>query len=176
MINQEIAYNNNTALIYAGVWEAHRRNPATELDEILGQANELFVGCCHRWNQGKKATFSTYLTRTLKRALPLREGPRKYEVEIDPSMEVEDVGVNGTCGPERRVIVKDLLEKMSPLAVEVVNLIFDPPRSFRELMRRMGEGGPSKKLLRVYLKEIGIYEDWLITKTFNEIKGVLKEV
>jgi hypothetical protein len=171
---QEILYGAHLAIVHKMVWTACRRFPNVPYDEILSAAHEIFCLCCKKWETDNGSKFSTYLMNALKKTfLNLNWW---YKAPLPSIMNPEWVGVNGMCGPERLLRLKQALEQMGPMAVEIINLVFSPPPALGLVMEEKGKSIPTKEVLRSYLRNVGIGEADVITEAFCEITQTLEEV
>jgi len=171
-------YQNHASLIHKEVWKACGRFPDISLDEILSEANEVFCRCYEKWTPKKRAKFSTYLTQALRNTLtPMYwYGSQSINGNGD-GHDPEKVGVNGMCGPERLVLLKEALGQMTPLSVGIVNAVFYPPPLLRRTMREEQKSLVTKGVMRTYVrKDMGVSDANMITEAFSEIKKTLEEV
>jgi hypothetical protein len=108
--------------------------------------------------------FSTFLVTCLKNGLTYHKFHSNGKAIIHKSFNPETMGINGMCSPERRVRLKQALEQMGSLAIDVVNTIFQNPAV------------SNKKDLRTHLRLQGVSDQKAITNAFNEISKTLEEV
>jgi len=170
----EVTYNNHAALIWGSVWQTSRRFPTIPQEEVLSQAHEVFCHCYRKWEDEKGVKFSTYLTASLK---AIFSDCGWYKKPTDKALDSDRVGVNGMCGPERLVLLKEALGQMTPLSVDIVNAVFYPPPLLRRTMREAQKSLINKRILRTYLrKDMRVSDANMITDAFNEISQTLEEV
>jgi hypothetical protein len=174
MTHQEFFLSTHTDLIDGEVWKANRRFPDIPQEEILSEAHEVFCHCYSRWEDEKQVKFSTYLTASLK---ALFSNCSWYKKPTPKYLDSEQVGINGMCGPERRVRLKQALGQMSSLGVEIANAALSPPPLLRRRMREEKRPVVTKGVLRNYLrKDMGVSDANIISEAFAEIKQTLEEV
>lgn len=164
---QERLYNEHKALLHKEVWRVCRKSPALNRDEVLSQAHEIFTTCCDKWQGEKQAKFPTYLTQAMRNSLGKVYWSGTDSILAHDGYDPEMVGVNGMCGPERALRLKQALGGMKPLAVEIVNLVFTFPDRLESLTRYK---------IREYLWNMGISDNVAITNAFMEIRETLEEV
>jgi hypothetical protein len=167
MEKQKELYEQHKCLINKEVWTACRKFPSIPHDDILSDAHEIFCKCCRKWKPEKTAKFSTYLTQALRNAFKPYYYLGSQSILDNDGFDPEKVGVNGMCGPERLVRLKQALAQMKPLAIEVVNLVFTFPTELESA---------TKQGLRNYLRKVGWSNADMISEAFLEIKQTLKEV
>ena len=177
MKKNEKLYEQHKKLIHSEVWRACRRFPLLAEDDISSIANEVFCKCCKKYKGENGTKFSTYLVKALRNAfVPYPLSGSQYIANHD-GYDPEEVGVNGMCGAERLVGLKQALEGMSSLALEVANLVFCPTEALQALMDKKQKPIPTKGVLREYLrKTLGIGDANAISDAFVEIRQTLEEV
>lgn len=164
----KVLYDEHKKLIHKEVWQACRNFPHLSRNEILSEAHEIFCHCYKKWEIEKRVKFSTYLTQALRKCLLPSHWSGSQSVFDNDGISPENVGVNGMCGPERLVRLKQALSSMKPLAVEIVNLVFTWPAELEST---------TKQGLRNYVrKNLGIGDAQTITEAFFEIRQTLEEV
>jgi hypothetical protein len=163
----EELYKKHSKLLHKAVWKACKKFPQIPRDYVLSDAHEIFCNCCEKWEPEKGVKFSTYLTQALKNSLAPAVLSGSDSVLDNDGYDPEQVGVNGMCSPERLLRLKQALSNMKPLAVEVVNMVFNPPAGLESI---------TKEGFRKYLRKAGIGSADIITETFGEIRQTLKEV
>lgn len=178
MKDNEKLYEQHKNLIHSEVWRACRKFPFLAEDDISSIANEVFTKCCKKYKASKRVKFSTYLTCALRNAFKAYPWYGTEPVVDSVGSEVEQLAsVNGMCGAERLVGLKQALEGMSSLAMEVANLVFCPTEALQALMEKRQKPIPTKGVLREYLrKTLGIGDANAISDAFAEIAQTLEEV
>jgi hypothetical protein len=177
---QQELYDQHKRLIEAEVWRACRTLPDIPREELVSDAEQVFCECCQGWTP-KEGKFSTYLVGALRNVFVPGFWYRYQSTTrnamdrdgIDPEM----IGINGMCGPERLVRLKQALSHMKPLAVEIVNLVFCPTEGLKDLIQLKRKPTLTKGVLRDYVrKSLGIGDATAISEAFFEIAQTLEEV
>lgn len=83
--------------------------------------------------------------------------------------------VQRSINPERIAIVRDMVEKLSAEAKEVLRIVVDTPAELAAYIRDSGMAGMNKGVIEDYLR----YREWTfyaIGDAFREVKDFLKKI
>jgi hypothetical protein len=133
------------------------------VDDLLADANLLFVQAYDRFDRNRGASFSTWVRGFVWRGLTELVRRRVNKNRLAKKIVHREVYIH------HEFDFVDLLDSLSDDAKHVIKLVVQTPK---ELMEIMSQGQPARKCLVSYLKEVG-WNQSRISETFSEIGSAL---
>ena len=171
----KINYEDYEKLIYK---LAHRYYKTTgiEFDELVSCANLKFIECQKTFDPAM-ASFSTYLYWQIQGLyLEMSRKNNKWKIQAgkfyNSPIQEEQQGMTNVT-PEEYVFFKEIIDKLSDDAKEVISIIFSTPGEMIDMIMNLDQPrGVNKHQIQKYLRKKG----WVFTriwKTFKEISTAL---
>ncbi len=139
------------------VYQFHKKNPHIEYNEILSEANIIFIKAIDTYNPMRERTLCSWIAFLMHREL------RKQFKDLLPCVEYNDsLQNNNTYNPERIYIFKETLNNLSTASKIIIKIIFEKNIS-------------TKKEIKKELRSQGFAWN-KIQMAFCELKGVAKAI
>lgn len=156
----------------------HKTHRRFDLDELICEANSMFMKAWRTYDETKKTKFSTWVAMVVWTGLEhwsVRESKvqQRYKSMFDEEGEcINEPGYYDY----NTFFVEDLLCDLSPEAQELIKLALDLPQELQEEVRstRGGWNGHTVKAsIRKHLKRLG-WSHSKIRRTVDEVKTVIR--
>jgi len=169
----EETYEDMENLILKITWNFHTRNGG-DIDDLIGQANLLFIYAFDKYDENKKAELSTWLWHYINKGLKtyIRKERNHNYISIDD----KDRNINPQTFDSFSII--ELLDELEQDTLTVIQLFLETPN---EIIQSVLDNGKQMKHMRGYmrrrlrnrLKQMG----WTIrriSEAFEKIKEAIQ--
>jgi len=166
-------YKKYEKMIYKLSWKYARIG--YPLDELVSEANWAYMRAKKTFNPDK-GKFGTHLYNSIRGHLHNLTKPSNNSF-IELEQEESPIKMNNFAAggnPEKRVILKDQIEKANNDCTVTVNLIFQMPPELYALCNEVSCPKLTKRRLYRYLKNYKGWEHKRIKKALNEIETIMR--
>jgi len=176
----EKAWEKNFKAVYGLAKDFNASYPLIPIEDYISAGHEIFVDCFNKYDEkiSNGACFNTYLHASLKGSFKgmISENIKKKMTE-EPAESLTNMSdlESDILDPERMLRFKQALIEMSEDSILVVNLIFNAPSDFIDIMKT---ATTTRGDLRHYLRTIwhGDEIQTRISNAFKEIKSTLQNI